>query len=102
MSLPWNAFFHNGDSPKNAQRTVSTTETVLCEPALDGLLIEVGREGIEPSRTHRPGDFKSPASTISPPPPVVLTCHDINILWRIRQSFQTLVFAEVRPSLNVR
>jgi hypothetical protein len=32
----------------------------------------------------------------------VLTCHDINILWRIRQSFHTLVFAEVRPSLNVR
>ena len=59
MSLPWNAFFHNGDSPKNAQRTVSVVETVLCEPALDGLLIEVGREGIEPSRTHRPGDFKS-------------------------------------------
>ena len=28
---------------------------------------EVGREGIEPSWVA-PGDFKSPASTISPPP----------------------------------
>ena len=30
-------------------------------------LVEVGREGIEPSWVA-PGDFKSPASTISPPP----------------------------------
>ena len=29
--------------------------------------VEVGREGIEPSWVA-PGDFKSPASTISPPP----------------------------------
>ena len=28
--------------------------------SLDVLLIEVGREGIEPSWTHLPGDFKSP------------------------------------------
>jgi hypothetical protein len=28
---------------------------------------EVGREGIEPSWVA-PGDFKSPASTVSPPP----------------------------------
>jgi hypothetical protein len=50
------------------KKTVPVVETDLCELALGGLLIEVGREGIEPSRTHRPGDFKSPASTISPPP----------------------------------
>src|SRR5438270_6810826 len=31
------------------------------------VLEEVGREGIEPSWVA-PGDFKSPASTISPPP----------------------------------
>jgi hypothetical protein len=38
---------------------------------VDGPLkhIEVGREGIEPSWVA-PGDFKSPASTISPPPQV--------------------------------
>jgi hypothetical protein len=35
----------------------------------DGSLkhVEVGREGIEPSWVA-PGDFKSPASTVSPPP----------------------------------
>ncbi len=43
--------------------------------------MEVGREGIEPSRVA-PGDFKSPASTVSPPPragsgavrDMILTC----------------------------
>jgi hypothetical protein len=46
------------------------------EPAYRGKLyggggplkqVEVGREGIEPSWVA-PGDFKSPASTVSPPP----------------------------------
>ncbi len=46
------------------------------EPTHDGKLYgvdgplkqeEVGREGIEPSWVA-PGDFKSPASTVSPPP----------------------------------
>ena len=44
----------------------------------------VGREGIEPSRVA-PGDFKSPASTVSPPPPagscavrgMILTCRGL-------------------------
>jgi hypothetical protein len=35
---------------------------------------EVGREGIEPSWVA-PGDFKSPASTISPPPQA--KCHSV-------------------------
>ena len=30
-----------------------------CGLALEALLERIGREGIEPSRTHRPGDFKS-------------------------------------------
>lgn len=58
----------HGDFLKMHKKTVSVVETDLYELALERLLIEVGREGIEPSRTHRPGDFKSPASTISPPP----------------------------------
>ena len=74
------------------------------------LLAVVGREGIEPSRTHRPGDFKSPASTISPPPhaaSIVSTCHDSTILWPVRQSFPHtwLFFAtafDPRPSVRNR
>ena len=39
----------------------------------------VPKVGVEPTRLIQPGDFKSPVSTIPPPPRMVSLLHDINM-----------------------
>ena len=72
-------------------KKVSVVRTADRGLALEAVFREgVGREGIEPSWVA-PGDFKSPASTISPPPQagMVLCMHDLNMQKLIRQSLLT-------------
>ena len=60
--------------------------------------MEVGREGIEPSWVA-PGDFKSPASTISPPPQasigsvcMILTCLSLFVNHYTQNQAQPFMF----------
>ncbi len=65
------------------KKRVPVVETLRCGLALDGLRVRDRAGGNRTLMTSRPGDFKSPASTISPPP--LLVWDDIIMSHNIRQ-----------------